>query len=149
MLFHSKKPKREKMARGGSVDAHSLGESKAGWLAKEASDVRSPVCREAKQVFRNNAKEEHAKTIAEIRSMPKPKLQGLADGGPVIDPDKAKDFVKGFKGVFAEGGEVESPEMDMSEMAGDELMEAIHSKDKSKLISAMKALIASCMNDEE
>jgi hypothetical protein len=149
MLVHSKKPNK-KMAGGGSVKgvheayraySNKGGESQAGFLNREFPHERDRI------------KSNHHEAVKELKSMPNPKLKGLAHGGEVdmdVDPDKAKDFIKGFTGVFAEGGEVpEQPEeMNMSDMAADELMEAIHSKDKSKMVSAMKAMISACMNDE-
>lgn len=47
-----------------------------------------------------NSKEEHRKTLGELKSMPKPKLMAeggnSSDEGPAIDPEKVKQFQKGF-----------------------------------------------------
>lgn len=77
-------------ADGGSVhekginkqDAHrSYGTSEAGHYAKyQTSSGNSDG---SKDWTNSKAKEQHHKTIGEMRSMPKPKLQGLAHGGRV------------------------------------------------------------------
>jgi hypothetical protein len=61
------------------------------------------------------------------KASPKPKLQGLAEGGAVED----------------------APDMDMSDddqvmdQCCDELLEAIHSKNKKEILESLKAIIMS------
>lgn len=49
---------------------------------------------------------------------------------------------------FAEGGEVEGPEVDdeIHGMLGEELMSAFESKDRKRVMEGLEALIMSCMN---
>ena len=66
----------------------------------------------------------HQNKLRDLKEMPNPKLKGLAEGGSV---DEAPD---------------------MADMAADELCSALESKDKKQIVSSIRALIASCMNDE-
>jgi hypothetical protein len=73
------------------------------------------------------SKEKSKENLKDLKEMPNPKLQGLA-----------------------EGGEVESnPDDEIQDMVGQELMGAIESKDYKKIMQGMEALILSCMNKKD
>jgi hypothetical protein len=190
------------MAEGGEVkgvhkdDEHS-GKSMAGIFARHAKD-KGDVGR----ISKDQAIKEHKTVLGEMRSMPKPKLQGLAHGGmaksgseilskveqtqPKPMPEKAKwaaetakklptdkEVSEGFSkqsmmrskereadrmkrgGKYAEGGEVSGemhveaePDVDseLHDMMGEELMDAIHSKDSKRIMQSLEACVLSCMN---
>lgn len=71
------------------------GRSKAGINAEGHSDTGSLVNRKA-------ARREHRRVLSEMQDMPKPKLQGLAEGGEV-DDDMKKDKMSEAT-VRADGG---------------------------------------------
>jgi hypothetical protein len=89
----------------------SFGESYAGYTAKASGGVdartRKPV---DKAEMNEESKKEHRKTLEELKSMPKPKLKGLADGGSVQEDVTEVTPDKGFGKIIhikAEGGEIE------------------------------------------
>ena len=109
------------------------GESYAGTVARKGSIERS--------------KEMHQDKLAESRSMPNPKLKGLAHGGVAgkdgtdmyeMDPD-----VPSMHGMD-DGGEVDS---ELDNMLADECFEAFEKKDKQGFIDALKAIIANSGGD--
>jgi hypothetical protein len=114
------------------------------------------------------AKALHRETIEEQKSMPKPKL--MASGGQVNDDvpeapsknaaamqagatssgapswEEAKNNIKESLGM-AEGGEVEGDD-ELSDMMGQEHMDAMDSKDKKRIMQSIEAIVLSCMNKE-
>lgn len=88
-------------------------------------------------------KQGHEDVLEELKSMPKPKLQGLAHGGKV-DMYAMKPDVPAMHGMD-EGGDVEK---DMGEETDHELMDACASefmeghekKDKKQMLDALKAI---------
>lgn len=104
-------PKPNLMAEGGSVGSYtkrednekgvhqvltSKGESKVGHFAQSAHESEDP---DDKKDDLESAKREHRKVLFSMRGMKKPKLYaggGDADSGPAIDPEKVKQFQKGF-----------------------------------------------------
>lgn len=133
------------MAHGGGVNRQhpdrQEGTSEAGHYAKyQPSDGD-------KSWTNSKAKEMHGKTLAESRSMPGPKLKGLAHGGMAgkdgtdmyeMDPD-----VPSMHGMD-DGGEVDS---ELDNMLADECFEALEKKDKQGFLDALKAIIASSGGD--
>jgi hypothetical protein len=81
----------------------------------------------------------------------------MDNGGPVLDPDKVKDFQKGFGGgpkAMAEGGEMEGPSEDtdgteITQALGSELLQALESKDTTQLMHSLEAIVLSCLNRDE
>lgn len=61
------------------------------------------------------AKMDHKEKLAEMKAMPNPKLQGLDEGGPVLDPTKVQGFIKGFTGK-ADGGMMDDDDLVMKIM---------------------------------
>lgn len=77
-----------------------------------------------------DSKKSHREKLGELKSMPHPKLKGLADGGEVG------------------AGTHEGPDEDheMHDMLGQEMMGAIHGKDHKGLMSCIEAAVLNCMN---
>lgn len=73
------------------------------------------------------AKDEHHKTLGELHSMKKPKLQGLAHGGPV---DDAPDMDAGM-------------DDELLDQCASELMNSFESKDKKGMLDSIRALVLS------
>lgn len=112
---------------------------------------------------------ESKKNLKELKSMPNPKLKGLAHGGLVNlhDQKVASAMSRGeqaigssakpspkLRGVtsmeYAEGGAIEKEDSSehegkenemLEESCAHELMEAIHSKDPKQMVSALKAIV--------
>jgi hypothetical protein len=64
----------------------------------------------------------------------------LADGGEM----------NMYEPGFAEGGEAEaSPDDELHDLLGQEIMEAVHSKDHKRLMSGIEAMVLKCMNKGE
>ena len=102
-------------------------------------------------------KAKHHEVIGELRSMPNPKLKGLAEGGEVENETQVRPD-KGFGKViqindedagYAEGGDVEMDESDMHDGLGKELMGALESKDHKGVMRCIEAAILNCMNKGE
>ena len=68
-----------------------------------------------------DTKPAHKKVLSEMKAMPKPEL-------------------------MAEGGEVDEGDDELHDMLGEELMDAFHSKDKKRAMSAIEACVMRCMN---
>lgn len=73
------------------------------------------------------AKRAHKKTLGEMHSMPKPKL--MAEGGEAQE-------------------EHEHVDDELHDMMGEELMSAIESKDKKRIMESLEAIVLQCMNKE-
>lgn len=78
-------------------------------------------------------KDEHRQVLSDSRSLPKPKLQGLAKGGEV-EPMHESGHDEDMSGIDDE----------LMDMAAGECMEAFEKKDKKGLLDALKAIILSC-----
>jgi hypothetical protein len=81
--------KRLPLYEGGDVGVHKAtkekgGTSEAGEIVRKTKNLNSTTFKKSMQ---EPAKEEHRSKLEELQSMPKPKLQGLADGGEVDDSD--------------------------------------------------------------
>lgn len=72
------------------------------------------------------AKNEHHKVLGEMKSMPNPKLKGLAEGGEVDSKDMNEDV-----------------DNELMDMACGEFLEALHSKNKKEILDSLKAIILS------
>lgn len=105
--------------------------SKAGYLAREHSDVMSPVGPNARETFLRGAKEEHKEKLNELKSMPKPKLEGLSDGGEV---DADGDY---------DGDQDSDMDTGLMDQCCEELLQAIESKNKKEILESLKAIILS------
>lgn len=72
----------------------SMGESRAGYIAKSDGGVQSNTGKKlSREDMLNDAKKEHSKKLEEMRSMPKPKLKGLAEGGKVSKEDMYAEVI--------------------------------------------------------
>jgi len=83
------------------------------------------------------AKSEHHRVLGELRSMPKPKIQGLAHGGEVNEVENAEE-------LDHDGDH--DVDHEIHDMLGKELMESIHSKDHKKVMSSIEACVLQCLN---
>lgn len=123
------------------------------------------------QVFKGQSKEEnltdsknqHSKTLGEMKAMPKPKLYehgGEVDPDEMGDMDRQESMLMGFlkdkklpeqesKAIemgeddYAEGGSVDDDSEMMDAVAG-ELMNALESKNKKEILDAIRAIVLSC-----
>lgn len=97
-LAASNRVKREEPQKGvhKSQNVYTPGSSKAGYNSRALKE--GPV-------FKEQAKAEHHKVLEESRAMPKPKLQGLAEGGEV-SPDDDDLVMRIMKKRYSMGGEV-------------------------------------------
>ena len=135
-----------KMAKGGMVkyskDAEQKGINKSVNTMHEGESHAGAALRRGAPFV---AKEIHKDKLKEMKEMPDPKLQGLADGGPVLSgAQTAQDSMrKAFH--FDEGGEV-NEDHELHDMVGSEMMDAIHSKDHKKMMQGLEAMVLSCMN---
>lgn len=115
----------------GSVGVHQGGTGEGDLKGRSAAGVNAEWSKKHKNPGHagyalNKSKEMHSNKLGELRSMPAPKLKGLAEGGEV-DADGDADL-----------------DSELQEMCGTELCEAIHKKDSKGIVAAMKALIMSC-----
>lgn len=69
------------------------------------------------------AKHSHKRVLNEIREMPNPKLEGMAEGGEVEGPDDDNE---------------------LQQACCDEFMSALEQKDKKGALDSLRALILSC-----
>lgn len=113
--------------QGGGGEGELKGRSAAGITAEWGKKHKTDWHREGAT---NKSKEFHSNKLEELRSMPNPNIKGLADGGEV----------ESYEG---------SPEDEIQDMLGQELMNAVHSKDHKKLMSGLEAMIMSCLNKRE
>lgn len=132
-LIHSKKP--AAFSKNVSTEMH------AGKPQKQALAIAYSVKRKAEHKKMNHG--------GEVEGCP----LCMDDGGEIEqDPDKAQQVEDSFKGAlgFAKGGEVESPDEDheIHDALGEEMMDAIHTKDKKRMMSAIEAMVLSCMDKE-
>lgn len=121
-----------------SDDKELMGESEAG------KQVRNM---DLKRNAKDRAITEHHKVLGQMKIMPKPKLQGLASGGSVVDPSKAQSAQDSMRKAFGyeEGGEVDSEtDNELMDMCADEFMKALETKNKKEMLESLKALILSC-----
>lgn len=117
---HQKGVHKTVMSKGG---VKFLGESEAGNHAVRASEQSD---KHNQEKYLEKSKEEHSHVLSEMKSMPNPKLKGLAHGG-----------------------EVESEDHEVHEMVGPEMMDAIHSKDHKKLMGCIEAMVLHHMSKKE
>ena len=121
---HSMKFERQRgevgVHQGGGGEGDLKGRSAAGVNAEWSKKHKNPAHAE---YARSKAKDMHERKLGELKSMPNPNLKGLA-----------------------EGGEVDSDDIDMeiNDMLGDELADAIEKKDKKGIVSAIKAIVMAC-----
>jgi len=103
-------------------DKRDLGESRAGVHAKaiETGEYANEY-KTHNRKQQESAVEEHHKVLGEMKAMPKPKLEGLAEGGEV-----------------GEDGDHEL----MDQCCG-EFIKAIESKNKKEILESLKAIILS------
>lgn len=165
------------MAEGGSVDSwtkrsdnekgvhqeniarQGKGVSTAGMHARMASGKdTSPGSEAEDHLFL--AKKGHKRALGELKSMPKPNL--YADGGEVDQDDDDREEMRERmdppidNGFFAKGGDVHKDESqdkeliddEMKDMMGEELMAAIDSKDKKRIMEGIEAIVMSCLSKE-
>lgn len=99
--------KKKRYAEGGSVSSgtqryynekgihreHSQGRSVAGLNSDTKEDSHQT------RVSKKAAVKEHNRVLNEMRTMPKPKLQGLAKGGVVEQDEYIKKLLKKYKGA--------------------------------------------------
>jgi hypothetical protein len=125
-------------AEGGEVEDHEKGihkddehsgRSMAGIFARHIKDPG-----EVGKASKHLATKEHEKVIGELRSMPKPKLQGLAKGGEV---EEAKEL--------DHDGDHDA-DQEIHHALGKELMSAFESKDHKKIMDTIEACVLSCRN---
>lgn len=112
------------MAEGGEVFKRDKGTSNQGSWVRAAHNAGTSI----KQVppIRNAAKKQ-----LEAERHIKPNLQGLAEGGEVADPDMGEDV-----------------DSELHDMMGEEMMNAIHSKDKKGIMACLEAIMLSRKNKE-
>jgi len=123
-------------AHGGGVHQPSyshgndLGASESGDQVRDASRMKrgSPKMREAKL---ESARSEHREKLGELKSMPAPKLKGLAEGGVAGEDGEPMDDMAGV-------------DDELMDMACGELLDAIESKNKKEILESLKAIILSC-----
>jgi hypothetical protein len=122
------------MAKGGEVKGVHADEDVPKWvgggMSKAGLDAR--VGRDLKDhpaghTSMEDSKAAHREKLGELKSMPDPKLKGLAEGGEVEDPAHEEDH-------------------EMHDMLGQEMMGAIHGKDHKGLMSCIEAAVLNCMN---
>lgn len=102
-IAYAMKKKSQKMAQGGMADSEKAkGTDKADYHRTRGRTVAGIIAERGHKFKMGHqterAKDLHREKLSEIKSAPNPKLKGLADGGPVLDPDKTKQFVQGFAG---------------------------------------------------
>jgi len=101
-------------AKGGEVKGvhtgftEKQGQSHAGNLLKRSNnEAKNSSKKLLAESLKGRSQDEHERVLHEIRSMPNPKLKGLAQGGMSMDADFAEKFKKGSG--FAEGGMASCP----------------------------------------
>lgn len=103
-IAYSMKRKAQHKAKGGDIKGVH---EQANKMHPDKSDMGIM----ARHGYSEIAKSRSQDKLQELKEMPNPKLQGLADGGPIIDPEKAKQVADSFKGAvhsYAHGGECPS-----------------------------------------
>lgn len=134
-------PKPKLYAEGGSVESPTKredfekgvhrsvfttpGQSRVGFNLEMGRSGGHGIGREESEYW---AKEKHREKLGEMRSMPKPKL--MAEGGEVEE--------------HAEHGSDE----ELHGMMGEELMHALDSKDKKRIMDSLEAIVLSCKDKE-
>lgn len=109
-----RKNEKKKMSRGGmsedepsakGVHSASLnavpGKSNAGYEARSMTASNKKGMKYSAGLHKEDAKSEHERVLSELKEMPKPKMQGLDDGGAVDETQES--MRKAFH--FADGGE--------------------------------------------
>ena len=122
-----------KYAHGGEIKgihetnklATGPGSSQAGTEIRSAIHNKKQGYTTSAMIDKEDAKEEHRRVLGEMQEMPKPKLQGLA-----------------------EGGEIEH-EADLSEHVAQEFLNAIDKKDHKSMLEAIKALISTIKEEDQ
>lgn len=108
------------------------GHSSAGTAVRQGNTQSNPKTR---QNFMDTAKARHENTLQELKSMPKPKLQGLAEGGMVeskiINPRKVDALGQVLKNKEAHLMSTLPPEDETEHLAYDD-NHALHSKQFAK-----------------
>jgi hypothetical protein len=92
------------------------------------------------------AKDEHRRVLGEMKAMPKPKLQGLAEGGEVEGEMDIKDNMSDPDVMDKGDNDYDS---EIHDLLGKELMEAFHSKDHKRMAEGLEAMILQCLDDKE
>lgn len=114
--------------KGINKDAYvNSGRSEAGVALKPAFSVHEDIDKDV-------AKRKHHKVLSEMKMMKKPNL--YAEGGKVeADMPEPMDA---------------SPEMDdeLSGMMGEELMSALESKDRKRIMESIESIVLSCLSKE-
>lgn len=154
-------------AEGGSVGSWTKREDNERGINREMKQGESRAGMAVREGSMDAAKANMHKSMKEMKLLPKPKL--YASGGSVDDvpeaPSKnakamqsgatssgvpsweeAKNNIKESLGM-AEGGEVEGDD-ELSDMMGQEHMDALDSKDKKRIMQSIEAIVLSCMNKE-
>jgi hypothetical protein len=146
-----------KYAEGGGVHEQASsgnysdepGVSHAGQLVRGAhrdNSSSSMMKRDYAKMKISSAKRLHEENLSESRSMPNPKLKGLAEGGEVEGDMDIKE-----PGHYDDVHEDRDHDYDseIHDMLGKELMEAFHSKDHKRMAEGLEAMILQCLDDKE
>lgn len=118
--------------------------------AKQGTSVAGNALRRGRTAL---AQFGHEDKLAELKALPKPKLQGLAKGGKVYEVGPMKDTRQPSKEAmtaYDEGGDVDADgdydgDMDneILDQCCDELLSAFEKKDKKEILESLKAIILS------
>ena len=79
-------------------------------------------------------------------------MHKMDDGGQVADPDKLASAQDSMRKAFHydEGGAVQSdPDDELHQMVGNEMMDAVHTKDHKKFMGGLEAMVLRCLNKKE
>lgn len=134
-------------AHGGDVhrERPHTSEGQKGWVHdkdhnkgvhRETGGGESYAGSVAKRGHTERAKELHRDKLAESRSLPKPKLKGLAHGGM---PEEAPDL-----DVSLDDHDMDDIDNELNDMAAQELMDALEKKDKKAVLESIRALVMYC-----
>ena len=165
-LIHSKTPKAFKenirhnmhagkkahMAEGGAVDSWTKREDNEKGINKPAHVTGQPGRSEAgealhpavsEDVDKDVTKRKHIKVLGEMRSMKKPQL--YSEGGMLRDSEDHDGQEHQH-----EDAEQDQAHMDeeMKHMMGEELIGALDSKDKKRIMESIEAIVLNCLNKE-
>ena len=129
-----RKAEHKKMNHGGEVEGCPLCMDEGGSVksqAKSKEDIRGVHVSSYEGLTPQGKKFAHKENLHELQNMPR----------PTIPSDKPSPY--------AEGGEVEMDEdHEIHDALGEEMMDAIHTKDKKRMMSAIEAMVLSCMDKE-
>lgn len=130
-LQNMPKPKLHGLAKGGSVDegpSEKANQSGVHKIVPNYDRKHNEIKHGQSEARYENKKAKHHEVLGELRSMPNPKLKGLAEGGEVEDMDTDSDQM----------------DNEINDMVAGELLEAIEKKDKAAILQSIKALVMNC-----